>query len=109
MLVTVIYRYAGSPAVTSDAGFSDVGQRYYTDAINWAAQNDVVSGYGNGLFGVNDSISRQDVATVLWRYEGSPTVADSRNFADESQISSYASMAVDWAEANNIAGHGGGL
>ena len=41
MLVTILYRYAGSPAVTTDAGFSDVRQDYYTTAVNWAAQNDV--------------------------------------------------------------------
>ena len=101
MLVTILYRYAGSPTVSGSATFTDVRQDYYTTAVNWAAQNNVVSGYGDGGFGVNDSITRQDVAAVLWRYEGSPA-ASAQDFADESSIASYASTAVDWARANGI-------
>lgn len=101
MLVTILYRYAGSPTVSGSANFTDVRQDYYTTAVNWAAQNNVVSGYGDGRFGVNDSITRQDVAAVLWRYEGSPA-ASAQDFADESSIASYASTAVDWARANGI-------
>lgn len=101
MLVTILYRNAGSPAVSTDAGFSDVGDDYYTDAVNWAAENDVVSGYDNGTFGVHDPISRQDAATILWRYEGEPT-ASSADFADENAIADYVSAAVDWARANGI-------
>lgn len=101
MLVTILYHYAGSPTVSGSANFTDVRQDYYTTAVNWAAQNNVVSGYGNGRFGVNDSITRQDVAAVLWRYEGSPA-ASAQDFADESSIASYASAAVDWARANGI-------
>ena len=101
MLVTILYRYAGSPTVSGSANFTDVRQDYYTTAVNWAAQNNVVSGYGDGRFGVNDSITRQDVAAVLWRYEGSPA-ASAQDFADESSIASYASAAVGWARANGI-------
>lgn len=101
MLVTILYRYAGSPTVSGSANFTDVRQDYYTTAVNWAAQNNVVSGYGDGRFGVNDSITRQDVAAVLWRYEGSPA-ASAQDFADESSIASYAAPAVDWARANGI-------
>ena len=101
MLVTILYRYAGSPTVSGSANFTDVRQDYYTTAVNWVAQNNVVSGYGDGRFGINDSITRQDVAAVLWRYEGSPA-ASAQDFADESSIASYASTAVDWARANGI-------
>lgn len=107
MLVTILYRSAGSPAVSTSAGFADVRQDYYTDAVNWAAANDVVSGYGNGLFGVDDNVIRQDVAAILWRQEGLPT-ASSQDFVDESSIASYAATAVDWARANGIISGKGG-
>lgn len=107
MLVTILYRSAGSPAVSTSAGFTDVRQDYYTDAVNWAAANDVVSGYGNGRFGVNDNVTRQDVAAILWRQEGRPD-ASSQDFVDESSIASYAATAVDWARANGIISGKGG-
>lgn len=107
MLVTILYRSAGSPAVSTSAGFTDVRQDYYTDAVNWAAANDVVSGYGNGRFGVNDNVTRQDVATILWRREGRPT-ANAQDFVDESSIAAYAATAVDWARANGIISGKGG-
>ncbi len=101
MLVTILYRSAGSPAVSGDSSFPDVRQDYYTGAVTWAAQNNVVGGYPNGNFGVNDNVSRQDVAAILWRYEGRPA-ASAQDFADESSIANYASTAVDWARANGI-------
>ena len=102
MIVSVLYRSAGSPDVDTDAGFPDVRQDYYTNAVNWAAANDIVGGYPNGNFGVNDNVTRQDMATILWRYAGKPTAASAQDFADESSIASYASAAVDWARANDI-------
>ena len=59
-------------------------------------------GYGNGLFGVNDPVTREQIATILWRYAGSPNVADGEDFADESSIAGFAGDAVDWARANGI-------
>ena len=107
MLVTILYRSTGSPAVSTSAGFTDVRQDYYTNAVNWAATNDVVSSYGNGRFGVNDNVTRQDVAAILWRQEGRPA-ASSQDFVDESSIASYAATAVDWARANGIISGKGG-
>lgn len=54
----------------------------------------MVGGYGNGRFGVNDNVTRQDVVTILWRQEGRPA-ASSQDFADEASIASYAATAVD--------------
>lgn len=68
----------------------------------WASQNGIVSGYGNGLFGANDSVSREQIATILWRYAGSPAAEDGSDFADEDAIASYATTDVDWAGAGGI-------
>lgn len=103
MLATVLYRAAGSPAAEGTAAFSDVAaDAWYADAVAWASENGIVSGYGNGLFGTNDPVSREQIATSLWRYEGSPSAESGQDFADESAISGYASTAVDWARANGI-------
>ncbi len=104
MLATVLYRAAGSPAVTGAASsFSDVASdAYYAPAVAWASANGIVSGYGNGRFGSNDPVSRAQIAAIFWRYAGSPAAAAGQDFADESSIPSYAAQAVDWARANNV-------
>ena len=103
MLATTLYREAGSPAVTGADTFSDTqAGAWYEDAVLWASQEGVVSGYGNGLFGTNDPVSREQIATILWRYAGSPSISAGQDFADETAISAYASAAVDWARANGI-------
>jgi len=104
MLVTVLYRMAGSPAVTGTDAFSDtVPGAYYSDAVLWASQQNLVGGYGNGLFGTNDPVSREQMTTILWRYAGSPvTEENTGNFTDRAETASYAVSAVDWANANRI-------
>lgn len=103
MLATVLYRMAGSPAVSGVIRFSDVpANAYYADAAAWASANSIVSGYGSGLFGSNDPVTREQIATILWRYAGSPAAEAGTDFADEDSIASYAAAAVDWARANGI-------
>ena len=103
MLVTILYRVSGSPAVSSSAGFTDVASgMWYTDAANWAAANGMIIGDGNGHFGVDDPVTREQIATILWRYTGSPSASGGEDFADETTISSYASEAVDWVRTNGI-------
>lgn len=103
MLATVLYRIAGEPQVNHTNPFTDVpAGQWYTDGILWAQQNNIVSGYGNGRFGTNDPITREQIAAILWRYEGRPEVGKDAEFADAAQISSYALEAVDWARANGI-------
>lgn len=103
MLVTVLYRSAGSPAVTGSDNFRDtVASAYYADAVLWASQQGIVSGYGNGLFGPDDPVSREQMAAILWRYTGSPAVSNTNSFSDASSIASYAVDAVNWADTNNI-------
>ena len=102
-LAAVLYRAEGSPAVDVQNEFVDVdSDAWYTDAVSWASTEGIISGYGNGLFGINDPVTREQIAAILWRYAGSPDAVSSENFADESSISSYAVKAVDWVRNNNI-------
>ena len=101
MLATVLYRLEGSPTVTGTDAFTDtVESNWYADAVLWASQNGIVSGYGGGLFGTNDPITREQLATILWRYSDSPSTDAGSSFADENAISSWADTAVDWARSN---------
>ena len=103
MLTTILYRASGSPAVTNTTHFSDVSpDAYYANAVAWASENNIVSGYGNGRFGANDPVTREQIAAILWRYVGSPNVGTAQDFVDESQISAYAMDAVDWARTNGV-------
>ena len=103
MLATTLYRAAGSPAVSGSDSFTDTADgAWYADAVLWASQRGVISGYGNNLFGTNDPVTREQIATILWRYAGSPSADVGQDFADESEIASYAAAAVDWARANGV-------
>ncbi len=104
-LATVLYRMAGSPAVSGEDGFTDTEPgAWYSDAVLWASQNGVVNGYGNGLYGPDDPTTQEQLATMLWRDAGSP-VPDSE-YADpngvENDASPYAVDAVRWARVNGL-------
>ena len=65
MMATILYRLAGSPAVSGTDGYTDTQPgAWYADAVLWAGQNGVVSGYGDGLFGTNDPLTREQMATM---------------------------------------------
>lgn len=103
MLATVLYREAGSPAVTNSADFTDVAaDSWYAAPAAWASQNGIISGYGSGLFGSDDPVTREQIAAILWRAEGSPQAEAGQDYADEDLIAPYASAAVDWARASGI-------
>ena len=103
MLATVIYRMAGSPAVTAAAGFTDAGgSAWYGGAVSWTSNAGILSGYGNGAFGVNDPVTREQMATALWRYAGAPTAGTAETFTDAAVISPWALTAVNWARAGGI-------
>jgi len=100
MLVTVIYRMAGSPAVEAEGTFGDVaGDAYYYDAVAWAAEKGVVTGVGDNLFAPDAFVTREQIAVILQRYlkyagiELS-TMQSYAGFADEGDISDYAKDAV---------------
>lgn len=97
MLAAVLYRAAGSPPVSGRDPFSDtVDGAYYLPAVQWASTNRIISGYGDGRFGVNDLVTRQQFAAILWRYSGAPVV-EASSYDDEHLIASYALGAVKWA------------
>ena len=103
MLVTILYGMEGKPAVAQESPFADVANgRWYTDAIVWASENGIVSGYGNGIFGYKDAVNRQQVAIILCRYAEHKgceieLAGDVSGFADSDKISDYAIDALSWA------------
>ncbi len=107
MLVTILYRHAGSPAVGSNV-FTDVPEgAWYTDAIAWAAEKGIVYGYGDGTFGPNDAITREQMAAILYRYAMivDKNVADLSNldgYTDADSTSEYAVAALQWCVGNGI-------
>lgn len=116
MIVTVLYRMEGEP----DAGensFIDVPDgEYYTDAVAWASENGIVNGYGQGRFGPNDSITREQLAAILYRYSVykgyDVSVGEGTNilsFDDIAELSDYAFTSMQWAcGAGLIGGMGDG-
>ena len=104
MLAAILWRVEGEPAVQAGAELVDVPDgQWYTDAIRWAQAEGILTGYGDGRFGPNDPVTRQDMVTLLWRYAEEPE-ASAQDFADEASIAGYAAQAVDWARANEIVG-----
>jgi hypothetical protein len=102
-IASILYRAAGSPTFSGGTAFPDVADTaYYATAIRWASANNIVGGYTNGSFGPNDPITREQLATILWRYAGQPAAEAGTAFADESSIASYAVTAVNWARNNGI-------
>ncbi len=108
MLVTVLWRLDGTPDATVDTIFNDVADGlWYSDAIEWAAANNIVNGYGNGRFGTNDSITREQMAVILYNYakikgyDVSQTTSLSK-YTDTGDISDWASTAMAWANATGL-------
>ena len=110
-IVTILWRMEGGPVVDYLMDFDDVSlDSYYTEAIRWAASEGVVGGYGNGKFGPNDPITREQFAVILYRYaqkQGYDTTQGGmavREYADYDAISPYALKAMGWANAAGIIG-----
>ena len=103
MIVTILYRLENEPAVTDAADFNDVSAgRWYSDAVAWASANGIVGGYGNGSFGPEDTITREQTAAILYRYaqyKAYNVTASGKlgDFADAGKISSWAERAMSWA------------
>lgn len=108
MIVTILYRLEGSPAVTGTSAFVDVpAGQWYTDAVNWAAANQIVKGTSATTFAPNDSITREQMAAILYRYaqyKGYDVTkkADLSGYSDNSQVSAYAKDALAWANAAKL-------
>lgn len=102
MLAQILYNLEDAPAGAT-AGFLDVAPGdWYADAVNWAAAKGIVSGYGNGIFGPKDNVTREQMAVILYQYavwkgydtDGSAALS---KFADANQTSGWAVSAVEWA------------
>jgi hypothetical protein len=106
MLAQILYNQAGKPAVTAESPFADVtsGQWYY-DAIRWAYTQGLVTGYADGKYYPEEEITREQLATILWREAGSPEPTQtSLSFSDAGTISAYAQKAMLWVNENGIVG-----
>ena len=119
MLVTILWRLEGSPMVEIAEGFNDVfDSDWYNNAIRWASASGIAGGYGDSIFGPNDAVTREQMATILWRYakykDIDVSVGENTNilsYADAFDIAEYAMPAMQWAcgagviqgiEQNNI-------
>lgn len=110
MIVTILYRLAGSPAVSGSSSFSDVSQGdWYAQGVAWASAHGVVSGYPDGTFRPNDTITREQMAAILCQYARFQGKLDSGRadlsiFADAGSVSPWAQDALSWAVAKGLIG-----
>jgi hypothetical protein len=108
MVAAILYRLAGSPAVSGSPAFTDTAAgSWYADAVAWAAESGVFKGYEDGSFRPNEAITRAQLVTVLQRYAASlgrdvSASAELTAFADAAEVPAWASGAVSWAVASGI-------
>ena len=108
--VTMLYRMADKPAANTAAAFTDVPQNaWYRDALNWAAEKGYVNGTGENSFNPDGKITRQEVVTILFRYSGSQSGAETMftatydsQFTDSGAIAPWAKTAMYWAIYNGV-------
>lgn len=107
MIVTILHRMEGEPTAEA-ADFADVDRdRYYTKAIDWASAHGIVSGYGDGTFGPDVSITREQMASILYRYaeyKGIDTSARDNlsQYDDAETVSAYAFEVMQWAVGTGL-------
>ena len=109
MAVTMLYRMEGEPAAAAGALFDDVAAgKWYTDAVLWASDQGIADGYGNGRFGPNDNITRQQLAVILYRYAQSKGQGFAGawmfplDYPDASEVSGWADEAMHWMVMNGV-------
>ena len=108
MLVTVLYRLEGQPAVNGRSGFSDVQYNgYYEDAVTWAADNGIVNGTSTTTFSPNANVTREQMAAILYRYAqykkyNTAASASLNGFTDHASVSGYAAASLEWAVAEKL-------
>ena len=107
-LVSMLYRLEGSPAVSGNAGFSDVAANaWYAKAVTWASQNGIVSGKGDGRFAPTDPVTRMSFVSILYRYADHCGINTSARenldgFADENSVPGWARANIEWAVAEGL-------
>ena len=112
MIATIIWRLADSPEPKAALTYPDcVADSWYAKAVAWCSEQGVVKGYGNGSFGPDDPITREQLAAMLYRYASSPATRNTLNsFTDADQAGSWAMDALCWAvEKGILTGKGGGV
>ena len=104
MMVTVLYRMAGSPEVTAENPFTDVpADTWYTDAVIWASENGITAGTSETTFSPTNSLTREQLATFFYRFadfenpDPIEITGDLSGFSDADQVASYATDAMKWA------------
>lgn len=112
MIATILYRLEGSPQV-SGSSFTDVkSNMYYTDAVTWASVNGIVAGYGDGTFGPDKAITREEMATMLYRYAAYKgydltNKKDLSGYSDSAEVSDFALEPLQWATGEGLIVHMG--
>ena len=105
MLVTVLYRMAGSPTVDAPSGFTDVADgQWYSDAIAWAAANGIVNGVGGNKFAPSEPVTREQLAAIFFRYAKAeaPEADVLSGYPDAESVSTYARDAMAWAVSTGL-------
>ncbi len=110
MIATILWRMAGSPVVNYAMTYTDVAQgQWYSEAVRWATSEGIVGGYGNGLFGTNDPITREQFAAMLYRFTQEQgydvSIGENTNilsYTDVADLSEYAISAMQWAVGAGI-------
>ncbi len=111
MIVTILWRREESPDVPSDypvLWYTDVKSSWYFDAVRWGSHEEVINGYGDGRFGPDDPITREQLATILYRYaakmgrDSSEFPTNPLPFTDRTEISKWADQAVQWCYLEGI-------
>ena len=110
MVATVLYRLEGSPRVSGGSGFADVKSgSWYDDAVTWASRYGIIKGYGDDTFGPNDSVTREQMAAMLYRYADycrcdmtAGRTIDLSQYRDHGDVSTYAIPALRWAIGEEI-------
>ena len=98
MVVTVLYRVAGQPAVGGPASFTDLTADWYANPVAWAQKTGVVNGVTATTFGPDQNVTREQLVTMIWRSRNKPAAAGSlTGFPDADKVSEYAKDAVAWA------------
>ena len=102
--VTILYRIAGEPDVTTSGSFADVpAGKWYSKAVEWAKENGLITGYENtNRFGPADPITREQIWTIYWRANGSPVVDQALNYKDAASVSPWALDAARWAVSTGM-------
>ncbi len=102
--VQILFNKEGKPVVNYLLRYDDVAPgAWYTEAVRWATSLGIAGGYGNGMFGPNDDITREQLVVMLWRYAGSPAATETElHFTDEDKASGYALEALRWAAESGV-------